>query len=516
MLSHLYNKHIGFVLLPGCHDADLVNMQVILSFHPRSRCYFIGLGDVGEGVPCQSGLGLAIDTNVMEFRQQLDVVVIVGHDEEQNENENAIEAIKKLSMKAKQVIAVGDGVLTLAKTGLLSNHRVRCAPSNTLLHKQLQPLVGEVVSCNLDNKNVKSDNVSGSDNNLDAPTVCESGKFVTAGPCTGAMEAAFLVLARLRGTFVASLAELSAEYAPTVRFPDTAPTKPDRPSQQQPPLKVGVLLPQLLFLPDVIGSLSVFKALPNCQVIGIVLEQEDISCAMGPTVAASVTNTCTLKDCPQLDVFLVGFTMPWVLSHSAIVEFVRNQAKGCKAMIGVCAGALLLGSAGLLEGKKATTNFQMKSLLPVVGASTPNETNDEKEEDLVVMDDDKFIYTAGPIIGAYEAAILVVAKLYGDGVAAYIEQSVLYYQHPHPLFNVGRANNATWGLLLAAKMPISPITPAFWFCARKRLAETHRHRAAKSGANSKATNNMTQIAVGAGILSAALVAHKSFTSPTMR
>jgi len=143
---------------------------------------------------------------------------------------------------------VGDGVLTLAKTGLLSNHQVRCASSNTLLQKQLQPLVGELVSCNLDNTNTKSDNVSDF-NDLDAPTVCESGKFVTAGPCTGAMEAVFLVLARLRGTFVASLAELSAEYAPTVRFPDTAPIKlkPNRPSQQRPPLKVGVLLPQYFY-----------------------------------------------------------------------------------------------------------------------------------------------------------------------------------------------------------------------------------------------------------------------------
>lgn len=50
-----------------------------------------------------------------------------------------------------------------------------------------------------------------------------------------------------------------------------------------------------------------------------------------------------------------------------------------------------MGSAGLLKGKKATTNFQMKSLLPVVGATTTNDTIDEKEEDLVVVDDDKFI-----------------------------------------------------------------------------------------------------------------------------
>jgi len=80
----------------------------------------------------------------------------------------------------------------------------------------------------------------------------------------------------------------------------------------------------------------------------------------------------------------------------------------------------------------------------------------------------------------------MVAKLYGDGVAAYFEQSLLYYQHPHPLFNVGRANKATWGLLLAAKLPIFPITPAFRFCAQNGLAETHRHRAAKSGAIQRA------------------------------
>lgn len=331
------------------------------------------------------------------------------------------------------------------------------------------------------------------------------------------MEAALLVLARLRGTFVASLAELAAEYAPTARFPNTISIEPVHQSQQ-PPLKVGVLLPQQLFLPDVIGALSVFKALPNCEVIGIVLDQEDISCVWGPTVAVSVMTIKTLKGCPQLDVFLVGATMPWVLSHSAILEFVRNQASGCKNMIGVCTGALLLGSAGFLEGKRATTNFQMKPLLPVVGVTSSKNAIDisEKEEDLVVVDDDKFIYTAGPIVGSYEAAILVVAKLYGDGIAAYIEQSVLFYQHPHPLFNVGRASKASRGLLLAAKVPIVPINPIFRHCARKGLAETRRHRAAKNGNVSKGSNKITKVVIVAGIVAAALVVRRFFISPIKR
>merc|ERR1712232_1405356 len=130
------------------------------------------------------------------------------------------------------------------------------------------------------------------------------------------MEAALLVQARLRGTFLASLAELTTEYAPTVRFPKTVPVEPDRQLQ---PLTVGVLLTQQMYLPDAIGALSVFKSLPNCKVIGIVLEQENVSTMWGPTVAASATMTRTLKDCPQLDVFVVGLTEPWVLCHSAIV-----------------------------------------------------------------------------------------------------------------------------------------------------------------------------------------------------
>jgi len=112
----------------------------------------------------------------------------------------------------------------------------------------------------------------------------------------------------------------------------------------------------------------------------------------------------------------------------------------------------------------------------------------------------------------------MVAKLYGDGVAAYFEQSLLYYQHPHPLFNVGRANKATWGLLLAAKLPIFPITPAFRFSllCSKWIGRNTSPQGCKEWCYSKGTNNMTKIAVDTGILSGALVAYKFFTSPTMR
>merc|ERR1712176_854592 len=155
----------------------------------------------------------------------------------------------------------------------------------------------------------------------------------------------------------------------------------------------------------------------------------------------------------------------------------------------------------------------------VVGVTSTDNTSDsfsENEEDLVVVDDEKFIYTAGPIVGSYEAAMMVVAKLYGDGIAAHIEQSVLFYQNPHPLFNVGRASKASRGLLLAAKFSIAPINPIVRRCAQKGLAETHRHRAAKNGNVSKGSNKMTKVAIVAGVVAAALVVQRMFISPVKR
>ena len=51
------------------------------------------------------------------------------------------------------------------------------------------------------------------------------------------------------------------------------------------------------------------------------------------------------------------------------VDFVRKQAAGARYVTSVCTGALLLGVAGLLQGRRATTHWAQTDLLPLVGAT---------------------------------------------------------------------------------------------------------------------------------------------------
>lgn len=51
------------------------------------------------------------------------------------------------------------------------------------------------------------------------------------------------------------------------------------------------------------------------------------------------------------------------------VEFVRRPARTAKYVTSVCTGAIILGVAGLLKGRRATTHWAFVDLLPLVGAT---------------------------------------------------------------------------------------------------------------------------------------------------
>jgi len=50
-----------------------------------------------------------------------------------------------------------------------------------------------------------------------------------------------------------------------------------------------------------------------------------------------------------------------VLDDAAALEFVRRQAAGAMYVTSVCTGSLVLGTAGLLKGKRATTHWAFQN-----------------------------------------------------------------------------------------------------------------------------------------------------------
>lgn len=188
------------------------------------------------------------------------------------------------------------------------------------------------------------------------------------------------------------------------------------------PLKVGILIEPSVLLMDVVGVQSVFGMNPDVELYHIGKTLDVTHAFGGLTIAASTT----YADCPVLDVLAVGAMAPNVFSDPETIAFVQAQAKHDPYLIGICAGVLLFGAAGLLKGKRATTNLQCIDRFAELGC--------EVIEGGSVVEDGK-LFTAGPATGGFEAAIVALARLRGVHAAKLQELNVEY--HPKPVFGVG-------------------------------------------------------------------------------
>ncbi|MHB1752979.1 MAG: DJ-1/PfpI family protein, partial [Acidiferrobacter sp.] len=91
----------------------------------------------------------------------------------------------------------------------------------------------------------------------------------------------------------------------------------------------------------------------------------------------------------------------------------------------VCTGAFILGAAGLLRGRKATTHWAYHHLLPRVGAIPVKER--------VVRDGNRF--TGGGVTAGIDFALTLMAEIAGPDIAQAVQLSIEY--DPHPPFNSG-------------------------------------------------------------------------------
>ena len=83
-----------------------------------------------------------------------------------------------------------------------------------------------------------------------------------------------------------------------------------------------------------------------------------------------IVPTMTYADCPQLDVVMVpgGPGQQELMEDAVVLEFLQRQARDAKYVTSVCTGSLVLGAAGLLKGKRATSHWAAIDHLALLGA----------------------------------------------------------------------------------------------------------------------------------------------------
>jgi cyclohexyl-isocyanide hydratase len=142
--------------------------------------------------------------------------------------------------------------------------------------------------------------------------------------------------------------------------------------------------------------------------------------------------TTGFADCPQADIICVpgGHGVREAIADEAIVSFVREQAKAATWVTSVCTGSFILGAAGLLQGKRATTHWAYTHLLTLFGAT--------HEEARVVRDGN--LVTAGGVTSGIDFALELMAMAQGEEVARTIQLALEY--DPAPPFEGGHPSRA--------------------------------------------------------------------------
>jgi cyclohexyl-isocyanide hydratase len=203
------------------------------------------------------------------------------------------------------------------------------------------------------------------------------------------------------------------------------------------PFRIGFLLfPDLTQL-DLTGPYEVFASMPGATVDLVWKTLQPVRAQHGLTILP----TASFETCPPLDLICVpgGSGMNALLTDDEVLDFLRRTASSAQYVTSVCTGALVLGAAGLLRGRRAATHWMSREFLPAFGA--------EPVAERVVIDGN--VITGGGVTAGIDFALRIVAEIAGTEVAETIQLGIEY--DPRPPFDAGSPERARPALVEHAR-----------------------------------------------------------------
>lgn len=208
-------------------------------------------------------------------------------------------------------------------------------------------------------------------------------------------------------------------------------------------LHIGFLLFPLVQQLDLTAPHEVCAALPDVRTHLVWKDCAPLAASSGMQLVPDTR----FADCPPLDVLCIpgGAGVNALLLDDPTLDFVRAQAARARFVTAVCTGALVLGAAGLLAGRRATTHWSCLELLAGYGALPVQER--------VVRDG--ALLTGGGVTAGIDVALTLAAELLGREVAQGV-QLLLEYA-PAPPFTAGRPDSAPPEVLRQVRATLEPL-----------------------------------------------------------
>ncbi|MBK8199614.1 MAG: DJ-1/PfpI family protein [Acidobacteria bacterium] len=191
----------------------------------------------------------------------------------------------------------------------------------------------------------------------------------------------------------------------------------------QPFTTVFAIYPNLTHL-DFTGPHQVLSRLPGARTVIASRDGGEIEAEGGLVIG----RTAKLADIDRCDLICVpgGVAATEVALDDAFVAEVRRLALGARYITSVCTGSLILGAAGLLEGKRAACHWAWRGMLTEFGAIP--------DTDRVVRDGN--IFTGGGVTAGIDFAFTMLAEIAGEAYAKAVTLGLEYA--PAPPYGCGR------------------------------------------------------------------------------
>lgn len=193
-------------------------------------------------------------------------------------------------------------------------------------------------------------------------------------------------------------------------------------------MQIAILIFDKLAAQDAIGPYEVMRNVPEWDVEFVAKRKGEVRAEGGLGLIADRA----IDEVDSADVVLVpgGFGNRPMLTDEEILSWLRQVDATTKWTTSVCTGSLVLGAAGLLEGKRATCNWLFLDQLAGFGA-TPIESR--------YVEDGKLLTAAGVTAGI-DMALHLVSREAGPEVAQAIQLGLEY--DPQPPFDSGSPGKA--------------------------------------------------------------------------
>jgi transcriptional regulator GlxA family with amidase domain len=201
--------------------------------------------------------------------------------------------------------------------------------------------------------------------------------------------------------------------------------------------RVGILIFRDVEVLDFCGPFEVFSVTrlnedarreePSPFEVLLVAETPDTVVATG---GLKVIPDVTTDACPPLDILVVpgGWGTRAEAKNQRLLDWIAARGRSVETLTSVCTGSMLLGQAGLLDGRRATTHWRsldrMRDAFPAVTV----------EKKLHVVEDGHIVTSAG-ISAGIDMALRVVIRYFGEAVG---RATARHMEYPFPVNNQRR------------------------------------------------------------------------------